>query len=102
MIKCYVVIYMIMSQYDDFEDTEEIDETMAKKIAWEKIRYRGGKPDIIYCKIKIKDLTKLFNVSRMTIYRWIKQNKLNPVSLESICERYCFYRKGHANEMLYM
>ena len=78
----------------DYE-SEDYDEELEKKKHWEKIRYRGGRPKNIYLSITIKELCNLYNITDKTLNRWIKENRLNPDSLQSICDRYCFHIKSH-------
>lgn len=52
---------------------------------------QSGKSDTVYLrKINTSDLSSLFNRSKQTIRKWIKEDNFNPRSLLSICE---YYRK---------
>ena len=72
---------------EDYE-SEEYDEELEKKKHWEKIRYRGGRPKIVYLKVRSEELCGLFNINKRTLSRWIDSGKLDPNDLKSICEKY--------------
>ena len=67
----------------DNDDPEE-----ERKRNWEKIRYRGGRPEEYILDIGIKELCNLFKISRTTLWRWIKSKKFDPTNLKSIAEFY--------------
>ena len=80
----------------DEDDKWTISEKFIRNIEnFDRLRCRKGKKETIYLSITIKELCDLFGISRMTLNRWIKENRLNPNSLQSICDRYCFHIKGH-------
>lgn len=80
----------------DNDDRERIIEKFEQSMKrFPQNRYRGGRPKNIYLSITIKELCDLFNITDKTLNRWIKENRLNPNSLQSICDRYCFHIKGH-------
>jgi hypothetical protein len=51
-------------------------------------QYRDGRIPTVYCKITLQTLAELFQVSYRTIHRWIKQERLDPYSLEDIINKF--------------
>ena len=57
------------------------------KIGFDKRRYTGGSTKV-FLKVTTKELAELFEVTRRTIRRWVRLNRLDPTSLTDIVEKY--------------
>ena len=51
-------------------------------------QYRGGRKDEIFIEVTCSRLAELFNRNRRTIYRWIKENKLDPTNIIDIIDKF--------------